>query len=393
MTKKAKKAPRQYGEGSISFNKATGRWIANLSVTGPNGKRQRVTRTCKSEEEAKAALIRMKAASIDHALPSPQKVTLGEFLDTWLNDIVRTSLEPATYIQYETISRLHIKPFLGHYQLSKLEIPMMQRYFSRLEQEGRSPQLRRKVHVVLNVALQTAVNWEYVHRNVMERVTRPKVHRSEAKAMTAPQAAQFLKAAKEDRLFALYHLALATGMRQGELLALHWSDIDLDAGTIAVRKSLLEIRKRYMEALNLDQPLTRTITKSKTGRRTVDLPFESINVLREHRERMLAEGLNSEWVFVSSEGTPIRKSNLINKSLKPLLAKAGLPHFPFHALRHTHATLLFSLKTHPKLVQQRLGHSQVQLTLDTYTHAVPSLNHEVANQLQSLFEKMGETEG
>jgi integrase len=270
---------------------------------------------------------------------------------------------------------------------------MMQRYFSRLEQEGRSPQLRRKVHVVLNVALQTAVNWEYVHRNVMERVTRPKVHRSEAKAMTAPQAAQFLKAAKEDRLFALYHLALATGMRQGELLALHWSDIDLDAGTIAVRKSLLEIRKRYMEALNLDQPLTRTITKSKTGRRTVDLPFESINVLREHRERMLAEGLNSEWVFVSSEGTPIRKSNLINKSLKPLLAKAGLPHFPFHALRHTHATLLFSLKTHPKLVQQRLGHSQVQLTLDTYTHAVPSLNHEVANQLQSLFEKMGETEG
>ena len=203
---------------------------------------------------------------------------------------------------------------------------------------------------------------------------RPRVPRKEFRVLDADEARRLLEAAKGDRLEALLVLALTTGMRQGELLGLQWEDVDLKNGTIYVRRTLLEV----------DGRLTTGETKSGRNRR-LDLPEIAVEALREHRKRMMAEGHPGPWVFCDTKGGPIRKNNLIRRWFKPLLEKAGLPEIRFHDLRHTAATLLLTLGVHPKVVQERLGHSQISVTLDTYSHVLPSLQKQAASKLDAMF--------
>ncbi len=199
--------------------------------------------------------------------------------------------------------------------------------------------------------------------------------RKELRTLNAEEAQRLLEAAKGDRLEALLVLALTTGMRQGELLGLQWEDVDLKTGTVYIRRTLLELKGKL------------TLGETKSGRnRRVDLPDIAVETLREHRKRMLAEGHPGPWVFCDTQGGPIRKSNLTRRWFKPLLQRAGLPDIRFHDLRHTAATLLLTLGVHPKIVQERLGHSQISLTLDTYSHVLPSMQREAARKLDTLFE-------
>jgi len=186
---------------------------------------------------------------------------------------------------------------------------------------------------------------------------------------------KFLKAAQNDRLHALYVLAIATGLRQGELLGLHWDDIDMQGAASSVRRQLSE----DAGVLELTEP------KTDKGRRRVDLPQFAVEALRAHHERMLAEGHSGPWLFCDSAGNPLRKSNLLRRSFFPLLLQAKVPRVRFHDLRHSAATLLLSQGVHPKIVQERLGHSQISLTLDTYSHVLPSMQREAAAKLDKLF--------
>jgi integrase len=183
-----------------------------------------------------------------------------------------------------------------------------------------------------------------------------------------------LTAALEDRFHALYVLAVTTGLRQGELLGLQWEDVDLASAVLHIRRALQEVAGR----LWLDEP------KTAKARRTVDLPAVAVAALREHGDRMLAEAHLREFVFCDSQGGPVRKSNLIRRSFLPLLKRAGLPRIRFHDLRHTAATLLLLQGVHPKVVQERLGHSQISITLDTYSHVLPSMGREAAAKLDAL---------
>lgn len=192
--------------------------------------------------------------------------------------------------------------------------------------------------------------------------------------LDAEQVGQLLRAAREDRLHALYVLAVATGLRQGELLGLQWEDVDLKRGMVAVRRQLAEDGG----VLELREP------KTAKGRRRVDLPNFAIAALRYHRKAMLAAGTPGPLVFCDTEGNPIRKSNLIRRSFQPRLRKAKLPKIRFHDLRHTAATLLLSQGVHPKIVQERLGHAQISLTLDTDSHVLPSMQKEAAQRLDRL---------
>jgi integrase len=194
------------------------------------------------------------------------------------------------------------------------------------------------------------------------------------KFLSAEQSQHLLKFAAADRFHALYVLAISTGMRMGELFALAWPDIDFDSASIMVQRSLEEISGE----LTIKEP------KTPTSRRRIDLPAFAVDALQGHRRRMLAEGHVAGPVFCDTKGGYLRRSNFRRNSFEPLLARGDLPEVRFHDLRHTAATLLLLRGIHPKIVSERLGHARVQITLDRYSHVLPTMQKEAADQLERL---------
>jgi integrase len=231
--------------------------------------------------------------------------------------------------------------------------------------------------------LKQAVRWNLIPRNPCDAVEPPRVGRKEMTAYTPEQVQQLLKAAEGHRLEALFVLAVTSGLRQGELFGLSWTDIDLDAGSVSVRRQLEELRGQF----RLTEP------KSAKSRRLVEIPRVAVEALRRHRARMGAEGHLDGPVFCDTHGGWLRKSNFLRQVFKPLLRRAGLPEARFHDLRHTHATLLLAQGVHPKVVQERLGHSQISLTMDTYSQVLPTLQREAAEKLDDLLGKKEQEDG
>jgi len=199
-------------------------------------------------------------------------------------------------------------------------------------------------------------------------------------ALAPDRVIRLLAAAKDDRLEALYVLAVTTGLRQGELLGLQWEDLDLPGAVLHVRHTLHELNGR----LWIGEP------KTRRARRQVDLSMIAVVALQNHRQSMLIEGRLDGLIFCDTQGGPLRKSNLLRRSFLPLLKRAKLPPIRFHDLRHTAATLLLAQGVHPKIVQERLGHSQVSLTLDTYSHILPGMGREAASKLDALLTQTAE---
>lgn len=310
----------------------------------------------------------------------PCKATVGEFLTQWLEDSVKGSVAPKTYKQYEVILKVHLLPAIGGIQLNKLS-PQHLVHLYRQKQEAGSPYTARQCHALLHKALGQAVKWGIISRNPADVVDRPKVPRKEMRTFTPEEAARFLEAARNDRLYPLYVLAVTCGLRQGELLGLKWEDVDLKAGILQVKRQLQWIKGGFI----FREP------KSTKSRRTITLPTLALSTLKKHRKIQAQErlALGEAWqdyglVFCTEIGTPLNPSNIFNRSFKPLLEKAKLPRIRFHDLRHTAATLLLAQGVHPKLAQEYLGHSQISLTMDTYSHVVPSLQKEVAKAMDKI---------
>ncbi len=236
------------------------------------------------------------------------------------------------------------------------------------------------MHAVLRRALKQALKWELVARNAAQLVDAPRVAQREIESFTPEQAKTFLDAIRGDRLEALYSVALAVGLRKGEILGLKWSDVDLDKRTLTVRASL----QRINGALILVEP------KSRQSRRTVALPRTVTDALRPHRARQFQERLLacSLWqdhglVFPTTIGTPMDTRNL-TRHFKRALQGAGLPLRRFHDLRHSCASLLLAQGVHPRVVMEILGHSQISLTMNTYSHVIDELQHEAAAQIDAV---------
>jgi integrase len=238
--------------------------------------------------------------------------------------------------------------------------------------------MRELTHAILHKALGQAAKWGMVARNVCDAVEKPKAPKKTMQVLDLDGVFRFLEAAEADRLYALYVLAITTGLREGELFGLQIDDLALKGGALCVRHNLEEVSGR----LWLGEP------KTAAGQRRIELPAFVVAILRQHRKRMLAEGHPGPFVFCDTAGGPLRKSNFLRRSFKPLLAAAGLlPQLRFQDLRHTAATLLCSQGVHPKVVQERLGHAQISLTLDTYSHVLPSMQKEAARKLDDLFRR------
>lgn len=371
---------RGNGEGSICQRKSDGRWLASV-VIGRNqhGKmlRKVVYGWTKGEVQKKLAkLIPQQQAG---TLGNCDRVTVGEYLDRWLENDVRPNKRASTYASYHQIARLHIKPFIGGIQLSKLAPANVKGLYGTLEREGRGARLRQMAHTVLHRALKVAVKSEVISRNPCDAAERPQAQKRDITPLDNSQAQILLKAIENHRLNALFLLAIDSGLRQGELNGLKWEDVDLVGGVVFVRRTIVQVKEEFI----INPP------KTAKGKRRVEICAMTVEALRHHKARMMQEGrLAAGWVFVSQTGKFLRR-NSVRKSLLAILKGAGLPVIRFHDLRHTCATLLMAGGTHIKVVQERLGHSQIAITLDTYSHVLPTMQREAANTMQGILKATG----
>ncbi len=357
-----------------------GRYMARYTVQTPDGPKRKLIYGRKYREvEKKLAEARGDAAR--GIVFDAKNQTVGEYLERWLRDSVRGSVKPVTFESYERLIRKHGLPRLGRLKLERLSPAHLQALYRSTLDDGLSPRTVRYLHAVLHRALKQAVRWNLVVRNPAEAVDPPRSQGKEMCPLSAEEARKLLEVAREDRLEALYVLAVNCGLRQGELLALRWGDVDLEAGTLAVRRTL---------TVTKDGP-SFTTPKTAKSRRTVMLSTGPVEALKRHSARqademMAAKGLyvDQGLVFASEVGTPLNRHNLTNRSFKPLLKRAGLPEVRFHDLRHTCATLLLSKDVHPKFVQELLGHATVAITLDTYSHVLPGMGDRASRAMEDL---------
>jgi integrase len=372
---------RGANEGTIR-QRSDGRWEARALVTTSDGHRVRrsfLGRTRPIVRQKLGEALRGEAAG----RPTPSnRLTVGAFLRQWLEDSVRPSTRPSTYSSYSSIVRLHLEPGLGHLPLARLSPQQVQTFLNTQSAAGLSARSVNMERAVLRQALGRAERWGLVSRNVAKLVDPPRVARRQITPFSPEQARAFLEIIREDRLEALYLVALGVGLRQGEILGLGWSDVDLDAGTLTVRQAL----QRVGGKLILVEP------KSVTSHRTVALPALVHEALRAHRLRQLEERLRTgpRWrfdprdlVFVSTIGTPL-DGIVVTRRFQALLRAAGLPHQRFHDLRHACASLLLSQGVAARVVMEQLGHSQISLTLNTYSHVSSALGRAAAERMNDL---------
>src|SRR5215213_8794729 len=312
-----------------------------------------------------------------------KNLTVSEYLDRFLEDVQRGSVRESTYSRDKYLVSNHVKPAFGRVKLKNLSAMHLQRLYREKQDAGLSASTVQKVHHILHKALAQAVRWDLIARNPTDNVKAPTPTPKEMHPLSASEARELLEAASGDRLEALYVLAVHTGMRRGELLGLKWDDVDLERGLLRLRHALVrEGGKSVLGDL-----------KTPKSRRSVRLTAVATNALRGHLERQLTEmeRMGSLYqpgglVFATEHGTLINPSNLRNRSFKPLLRRAfgeSGSDICFHDLRHTCATLLLSQGTHPKLVQELLGHASIAMTLDTYPHYLPSMGEQTAKAMEA----------
>ncbi len=379
-TAKAKSGKRR-GPGDGTIRKRTdGRWEGRLRLGYENGKMRWKYIYGNTWHEVSDQLKADQHAQQQGLPIVVERQTVAEFMTRWLEDSAHPRVRPKTYDSYAQIVRLYIEPEVGHIQLSKLSPQEIQQLLNKMLKKGLSPRTVRYCLAVLRMALGRAYKWSLVPRNVALLVDPPRSRRYEMRSLSPEEARTFLNTVKGDRLEALYSVALALGLRQGEALGLRWEDIDMDKCTLKVRYALQRIDGKPQ----LVEP------KTQKSRRTIYMPQVTVTALHAHRVRQLEERLaaGTRWkesglVFTSTIGTPLDPRNAF-RLFQEALQRAGLPHIRFHDLRHTCASLLLAQEVHPRVVMETLGHSQISLTMDTYSHVIPALQRDAADRMNAL---------
>jgi len=385
---KAKRRRRGNGEGSVR-RRSTGRWEARFAVVDAAGQLHRQSLFAPTRREAEQRL-REALGQRDGGVVAPgPRETVGRFLVSWL-EAAKPRLRPRTWDRDEEHVRLHLEPTVGRIPLSRLSPNDVQRAHAALLAKGLAPGTVRRAHAVLRAALQDALRWRQIASNPASLVRPPRGSPREMTALSQVEARALLQVAGHEPLEALWVLAVTTGLRQGELLALRWDDVDLEGGSLRVTGTLTRIRR---DAPAEGEPKThRVISTPKTAhsRRRVDIGTLAVEALRIHRGRQVEERLRAAnlWVdkslvFCGPMGGYLHPVQ-VNAELRRLLAEAHLPSIRFHDLRHTAATLLLGRDVNPKKVSEMLGHSTVAITLDTYSHVLPGMHRQAAEIMDEL---------
>lgn len=372
---------RGWNEGSI-FERKDGKWIAAISLSRGGVGRKRRTAVCRTRKDALRRLREMQKAHEDGLPIAGDRLTVGAYLERWLRDSAKESLRPRTFIGYEMIVRTHLTPALGAIPLRKLAPGDVQAYLRRKSEDGLSARTCQYHRAILRSALSEAERWELVGRNVCKLIRPATVTRPEIRPLSPDQARQFLEGIKGDRLEALYCVALAAGLRQGEALGLNWDDVDFEGATFTVNATL----QKYDGGFHLDPP------KTERSRRTISLPPVLIEGLRRHGLRQKEEKLHAgpHWredgwnlIFRTETGEPLNGSN-VTHTFQSSLKRLGLPKQRFHDLRHAAATFLLIQGVPMRAVMSILGHSTMSVTSDTYSHVLPELHKDAAERMGEL---------
>jgi integrase len=366
---------RGNGEGSI-YQRSDGVWCASLRTPG-GGRKVVYGRT---HDEVRRKLTEIVHSKDSGTLSNARGLTVGEFLDQWMAEVVQPSVRPWTYRGYDVHVRLHIKPVLGRLPLEALSPRHVQALLNQKLAEGLSPKTVRYIRGTFRTALKQATRWGLIARNPIDAVDGPKVERYEIRPFNPEEARQFLTAIRGDRLEALYSVALTIGLRQGEALGLRWQDVDLPMGYLHIKKQLQRINGEF----HLVEP------KTPRSRRSLALPASIVAALSEHKDRQRNEHgaagelwQESDLVFTTDRGRPL-DGTVVSHHFHRVLDRAGLPQRRFHDLRHSSATLLLVQGVSPRVVMDVLGHSQIALTMNTYTHVIPELRRQAADRMEDL---------
>ncbi len=378
---KRKGKPRRRGSGSVfrrPERKGGKQWVAQIILE--NGRTRQ--RYFKTQEEADIALNEMLYEQRRGMLATVPNQTLKQHLENWLENIQKHAVRINHYINTRTIIRKHILPLLGHIQLRQLNEQHIQSLYAQKLDEKKSAKTIHHIHDVLHKALAQAVTWRLVVRNVCDGVTLPRLSRYEYPVLTEEQAQKLLEVMRGHRFEVLLALALTTGMRHGELLSLHWQDINFERGTLQVRRSVSRVRGQGYKVFE---------PKTPRGRRMLTLPLFVLDMLKQHRviqeEVMQKAGIqwqDHDLVFCNQYGSFLRPDR-VRKQFQKLLAEAGLPYMRVHDLRHSAATLLISMGVPVKVVQEILGHSNISTTLNIYSHVLPGMQDEAMGKWDHLF--------
>lgn len=417
---------RGRNEGTIGHH-ASGLWYGRVDQGIVNGKRKRVCVYGKTRDEVRRKMGTAQR-QVDAGDPvTPARLTVERYLLDWLETSAKPRVRPRTFVGYDDTIRRILIPGIGAIRLGKLTPGDVERWMDQRQHDGGTAHSCAYARTVLRAALSDAVRRELVSRNVASLVKPPKVSHREISPLTPEQARALLKAVSGTRDEALFTVAVALGLRMGEILGLRWEDVDLAGNVIHVRQAwqrvggdralrrtltkerqgllaeiktttdpearrglatkLIDLRKR----LRAEQTKVVFVApKSRRSRRTVNLPPVVADSLKAHQTRQLEERLRagrywqpSGLVFVNTIGGPMEE-RAVGRTLRSILTRAGLPPVRMHDLRHTAATLLLTLGVDARTIMAVLGHSQISLTLDTYAHVLPALETDAAAKMNAV---------
>lgn len=363
-------------------------FVLDIGTDPETGKRkQKWFSGFNTKKEAEKEMVRKMNELEKGTLVVSTNITLGEYLENWLLDFVKGAVKPTTFESYSRLIRTYIIPSLGSLTLEKLHATHIQRFYNKMLEDGRtvgngglSSGTIQKLHGILRTALNHAVKWQLVSRNVVILTEPPRIHKKEIFPLEIEEVKQLLFYAKNDRYYIAFLLAITAGLRRGEILGLRWKDVDLDARTASICKNLVLVNNKPV----LQEP------KTRRSARLVTLPYVTVQALLEHKQKQDREKLRAsityqdyDLIVATSLGTPVNPRNLI-RNFEQILKVAGLPRIRFHDLRHTHATLMLRQGEHPKVISERLGHSNISITMDTYSHVIPNMQFEAVDRFERM---------
>ena len=379
--------------GSI-VKRSKGSWtiILNLGRDPATGKRKQQWVSVKgTKKEAEKKLAELHHQMDTGSFIKPSKLKVGDFLKQWLNDYVNTHVRAATAEGYRIIVECHLIPNLGAIVLSELKPAHLQRYYAKALKEGRRDGrgglAARTVghhHTVLKEALSHAIKWELIYRNVGDAVDPPRPVEQELSALDSEGLGQLLETARGTMYFPLIHLATYTGMRRSELCGLRWKDVDLLHGTVSIAQILHCLRGGRIV---LEAP------KTPKSKRLIGLSPDAILALRSYRDMVEADQeqrgspfTSDRLVFSKPDGSPLLP-NTVTHAVGKIVRRAGLSGVTLHSLRHSHASVMLQEGVSSRTVADRLGHSNVVITLGTYSHLTPGVKEDAAMRFEEALHK------
>lgn len=359
--------------------------IGQDPVTGK--RKQKWFHGYRTKKEAEKAMAKKLAEISSGNYVEPKRIPFRKLLDDWLEHHVKHRTSPKTLETYKYLVSRHIVPQIGDIVLDKLTPYQLQKLYSYLlnRDTGAGKKLSKTtvhhIHRICYGALKWGVQMRMIPHNVAENVTPPQRNKQEIKTWTQEEVNRFLEEAKKEWLYPLFFVAVATGLRRGELLGLKWGDIDLNQGTLSIRRTV----QRTDDGL-----IVREQTKTDNSRRTVSISPATVDLLNRHRSKQAEQlkilGKKSDFVFTNTLGN-ILEPRKVNQVFDRIIRRAGLPKIRFHDLRHTHATLLLQQGVHPKIVSERLGHANISITMDIYSHVIPSMQRKAAKMFDQILDQ------